>query len=364
MEWRNENKYNSFNSYKGLTYYEHYKKIVAWMEGKGDLSAPVECSLDPVMQCNHNCYYCNSQTYLHNNLAKIPPLNWGEMNVLINFLAGWGVKGLCFGGGGESTLNSEVPTMINLAHVKGMETALVTNGSMLFDGDLRVSLMTSRWVGISLDAGDAETFKKIRGVDKFNEIIVGISRLVEMKRKEKSKVDIGIKVLLLPENCNKLYDICLLAKSLGVDDFHIRPVDLERKDFKTLQKFDFDIPLVHGQFARCHELETDTFHVYTVMHKYDENFHVKHDFNKCLASPLVIQVCTDRQCYVCVDHRMEGRFRLGSMDNINEWWGSDRHKELVKNIDPHKECSRCTWSEYNRQMEEVVQNDRMCLAFP
>ncbi|KKK62586.1 hypothetical protein LCGC14_3002840, partial [marine sediment metagenome] len=114
---------------------------------------------------------------------------------------------------------------------------------------------------------------------------------------------------------------------------------------------------------KCHEEETDDFHVYTVIHKYDENFHVKHDFKKCLASPLVIQCCTDGNCYVCVDHRMEERFKLGSQKDIKQWWGGDKHKELVQSIDPLTECSRCTWSEYNKQTE-VIENDSMCLAFP
>lgn len=362
MEWSNQSKYNSFNSYKGLSYYEHYKRIVGWLEEKNELPPPVECSLDPIMKCNNNCYYCNSQTYLHKKPA--PPLNWGEMYSIIEFLVLWGVKGLCFGGGGESTLNQEVANMIGLANTKGLQTALVTNGSMLYDGYLREALMGSRWVGVSLDAGETETYKRIRGVDKFCEVIYGIQHLVALKVERQSKVDIAIKVLVLPENYTKLYDICELAKSLGVDDFHIRPVDLERKDFKTLQKLNLDLTTIHDQFARCHELETDKFHVYTVMHKYDENFHVKHDFNGCLASPLVIQICTDGQCYVCVDHRMEERFRLGSMVDIKSWWGGRKHRELVKSIDPHRECSRCTWSEYNKQIEEVVINDRMCVAFP
>lgn len=363
IEWSDKNRYNSFNSMKGLAYYEHYKEIIDWFDGKGELPTPIECSLDPIMKCNHHCYYCNSQRYLREFPNSIPCLSWNEMYNLIIFLAEWGVRGLCFGGGGESTLHSDVPTMLNLAHQKGLETAIITNGSMLYDVYLRTALLHCRWVGISLDAGDAETFRQIRGIDMFQRVIDGITRLVQEKKETKTKVDIAVKVLVLPENYDKLYDICLIAKSLGVDDFHIRPVDLERKDFKIRHKLNFDIPLIYEQFVKCHELETDTFHVYTVMHKYDEEFHVKHDFTKCLASPLVLQCCTDGNAYVCVDHRLEERFKLGSFSNVKEWWGNNKHRELVQSIKPIEECSRCTWGEYNRQIEEV-KHDSMCLAFP
>lgn len=267
-------------------------------------------------------------------------------------------------GGGESTLNSEVTAMINIAHQRGMETALVTNGSMLFDGFLRMALMDSRWVGISLDASSKEQYKRIHGVDMFDVVVDGIERLVAEKRKEHAGVEIAIKFLVLPENVNSIIDACLLAKSLGVDDFHTRPVDLERKDYKK-GKANLNIDWLKEQFEWCHrKAEDDKFHVYTVTHKYDDEFHVKHDFGGCQVSPLVIQVCTDGNCYVCVDHRMEDRFKLGSMNNIKEWWGGDKHRELVKSIDPATECSRCTWSEYQRQFTEVIQNDRMCVAFP
>lgn len=363
MEWSNNHKYNSFNSFKGLTYYQNYKNITAWLEGKAELGPPIECSLDPVFKCNNRCYYCNSQKYLREQ-KRTGMLSWGDMYELLCFLARWGVKGVCFGGGGESTLNPFLQPIIPICASLGMETSLVTNGSMLYDQHLNEALMSSRWVGISLDACDRETYKKIRGVDMFDKVVDGIKKLVAMKEYRKSRVDIAIKVLVLPQNIAILADICRMAKELGVQDFHIRPVDLERKDYKLATRLNLDMDFINEQFALCHDEETDTFHVYTVMHKYDQDFHVKHDFRKCLASPLVIQVCTDGNCYVCVDHRIEERFKLGSMEDIGQWWGSDSHRDLVQSINPLTECSRCTWSEYNKQIEEVVQNDGMCVAFP
>ena len=75
-EWSQGSRYNSFNSYKGLTYYEHYKKILKWLDGKGELPAPIEASLDPINACNNNCYYCNSQRYLREQPAHLK--RWGR----------------------------------------------------------------------------------------------------------------------------------------------------------------------------------------------------------------------------------------------------------------------------------------------
>ncbi|MAH50448.1 hypothetical protein CMI37_31795 [Candidatus Pacearchaeota archaeon] len=351
MEWAECNKYNSFNSYKGLTYYEHYKKIVTWLDGNGELPPPIEASLDPISACNQNCYYCNSQRYLP---AK---MKWSREYIkdTLDYLADWGVKAFCWGGGGEALLNENIRGMTAYGISKGMECAIITNGALLGE-DYINELLLCRWIGISLDASSPVLYKRIRGRDDFNTVVQNIKRLVDTKASRGKKCDISLKALVLPENVGDLVNCGMLAKVLGVDDFHVRPVDLERKDFAG-SRADFNKANIESIFEGLHDLEDDDFHVYTVTHKYDEGFHIKHDFDKCLASPLVVQICTDKQKYVCVDHRMEERFQFDE-------WGSDKHRELLKGINPQKECARCTWSEYNRQISECVVEDRLCRSFP
>lgn len=366
MEWTK--KYNSFNSWKGLTYYENYKQIMKWMDGEGTLPAPVECNLDPYALCNLNCYFCIGQRYLKHNRKEI-----GDMTMLpkeyiyrlIDFLANWGVRGLCISGGGEPTLHPDMPEIIKYASTK-MDVALVTNATALY-GELARSVMKCRWVALSVDAADELTYKKIKGSDKFRQVIAHIGQLGTLRKMTKSKVDLCYKFLILPENQHQIYDACKLAKSLGVQDFHVRPVDFERNDIKGANKLKLDKELILREFDLCHKEETEDFHVYTVTHKFDSEFHVKHDFTRCLATPLVIPILTDGNAYLCVDHKMKAKYRLGSCypnpEDILTWWGSIEHRKMIENVNI-KECSRCTWSQYNQQMEGVVLDDGMCLSFP
>ena len=352
MEWSSQSKYNSFNSYKGLTYYDHYQKIVGWLDGKNELPAPIEASLDPVNACNNNCYYCNSQRYLRDEPAHLK--RWGIEYIedLLIYLSVWGVRAFCWGGGGEATLNIRLAEMTQFGVDLGMECSIITNGVNL-DDKLIDSLLLCRWIGISIDSADPEVYRKVRGTDDCERVLLNIGKLV----KRRTKTDISMKVLVLPETIDSLFYTCKVAKFLGIQDFHIRPVDLERKDFKLKKQLVLDMDKIQTIFEMCHQLETPDFHVYTVTHKYDESFHVKHDFKKCLASPLVTQICTDKRKYVCVDHRLEPRFEVKE-------WGSDQHRQLLRGINPEQECARCTWGEYNRQIEEVVIQDRMCVNFP
>jgi sulfatase maturation enzyme AslB (radical SAM superfamily) len=348
IEWSKKNTYNPMNSMKGLTYYEHYKKILGWMDGKNELPAPIEASLDPISTCNNKCYYCSSNQY-NDKIIK----RWGldYIEDLMVDLSTWGVKAFCWGGR-ESTLNLRLAEATRLGVTCGMEAAIVTNGVYLPD-DLLDTLLLCKWIGVSVDTCNPKVYQKVRGTDD----CLTVWRHIAILARKKTTTTLGVRALVLPETIDTLYQTCYAAREVGASFCHIRPADLERKDLAIAQKLNLDMPKIKDIFDKCHELETPDFGVYTVTHKYDENFHVKHDFKGCLASPLVVQICTDKKRYLCVDHRMDSHYEVKE-------WGSDQHRDLIKSIDPAKECSRCTWGTYNQQMEQAVLEDRMHLCFP
>jgi hypothetical protein len=176
-----------------------------------------------------------------------------------------------------------------------------------------------------------------------------------------------VRTLILPENYKQLHKICGWAKDIGMSGFNVRPVDFERSDIKGHKMLELPVKEVREQLEMCHELEDDDFKVFTVTHKFDNLFHVKHDFDKCLATPLLLPILQDGNAYLCVDKKMESKYKLGSCfpdpESILEWWGSDEHRQAIKNVNI-SDCSRCTFGQYNRQITEVVQNDSMILSFP
>ncbi len=351
VEWLETNKYSSFNSMKGLTYFNHYREIVAWLEYGGYLPPPIEASLDPINVCNQRCYYCNSQRYLRDHPAGLQAWDKGFIQTTLERLSETGVRAFCWGGGGEALLNKNLHGMTQYGVSLGMECSIITNGVLL--NEFTDELLLCRWIGVSLDSSDFNVYRKVRGTDDCEKVLTNIKELV----KKRTKTDIAIKVLVLPETLGSLTFTCHVAKDLGVQDFHVRPVDLERKDNKNPTKLNLDMDFVQTSFDYCHSLETKDFHVYTVQHKYDSEFHVKHDFKKCLASPLVTQICTDKRQYICLDHRLEEKYV------INEW-GSEQHRELLKSVVPDRDCGRCTFGAYNEQIENCVLEDRLCKNFP
>ena len=361
MEWSEKNKYTSFNSMKGLAYYEHYKKILVWMDGKGELPPPIECNLDPIAMCNLNCYFCITQRYLKDaplTGSRILPTDY--MYELVDFLADWGVKGLCISGGGEPLLHTGVPNVLEYAQGKNMRTSIFTNGTIMSDKILRV-LSNCQFVSLSINAANSRTYKEIMGIDLWDSVDANIHLLGKQKGGFKC-----VRMLILPENYKQIHKVCKWAKEIGLDGFNVRPVDFEREDIEGHKKLVLPIDFIREEFAKCHAEETDNFKVFTVTHKFDDSFHVKHDFKQCLATPLLIPILQDSNAYVCVDKKMELAYKLGSCylpENILQWWGSDEHREAIKRVNINS-CSRCTFSEYQRQIVEVVQEDRMFLSFP
>lgn len=365
MEWSEKNKYNSFSSYKGLTYYENYRKILAWMDGKGELPPPVECNLDIFAGCNVKCYFCITQRYLRTHPEEV-----GEMRVLpltyiyrlVDFLAKWGVEGFCISGGGEPTFHKGFPGMTEYAVDRGMKAAVFTNGTNMSEA-IADSLLVCQFVSLSINAVDSITYKKIMGVDLWDRVNINVTLLA---KKKKSKTFLCLRMLVLPENYEHIYNVCLWAKNIGLSGFNVRPVDFEREDIQGHRALYLPVEQIKEEFAKCHELEDNNFKVFTVTEKFDSCFHVKHDFTSCLATPLLIPVLQDGQSYVCVDKKMEKEYKLGSCypnpESILDWWGSDRHREIIKDVNINK-CSRCTFGEYSKQME-AVKDDTMMRSFP
>ncbi|KKK71562.1 hypothetical protein LCGC14_2912680, partial [marine sediment metagenome] len=299
---------------------------------------------------NLDCYFCITQSYMKG--VKHEKLSLEYMKRLVDFLSDWGVRGLCISGGGEPTLHRGLPELIDYAKDK-MDVAVVTNGTKYIE-----EFKYCRWVALSVDASNREAYKKIKGRELFDQVMVNIKKMVRA-----NGADYCFKFLILPENQYEIYDACKLAKELGVQDFHARPVDFERGDIENSRPLDMDVESIHRQFEMCHSLETDEFRVHTITHKFDSEFHVKYDYEKCLAAPLLLPVLTDGNSYLCVEHKMEEKYRLGSCEDILSWWGSDKHRQMIKDVVPKEDCSRCIYSSYHQQIE-AIKNDRMCLSFP
>jgi MoaA/NifB/PqqE/SkfB family radical SAM enzyme len=371
MEWHNEDKFNSFNSWKNLLYIPQYKEIKKWQDNSNYiLPAPIEASIDvsPAGACPLSCNFCNA----HKFVGKTGIVTDKMLIDLHKFLLDWGILAFCEGGGGEPSLRKNLAEIFWLIKKENRQSSIATNALGFNEKLIDAMANCCRWVGISVDSAKKETYKKIRGKDLFNKTIKNMSLLVKEVRKLHTNCDVSYKFLITPQNYTEIYDACKLAKEIGVREFHVRPADLSHQGMGKikLKKYNYSIQSILNQFNECHKLRTKKFGVFTVQHKFDANFKPLKIFKQCYAMPILIQCCPDGNVYSCVDQRLVKSFKLGSYipnpKQILDFWGKKKHWDLVFNDTPKKCKNRCTFTMFNETCEKMVfeeEQDHMCRWF-
>jgi len=357
--------YNPFNSMKVLLWRENMEAIV-----KGEFLPPVTVDTDPTNICNYDCIWCNAQDFRKNTPAT---LSKEHLLKLADFYKDWGVHSTCIAGGGEPLLNPGFSAFVKRLNDNHLESGIITNGSLMTDEHIDVIAACSRWCGFSMDAGTPDTYIKLKGItDKslFLKVLKNIEKLAKARDKYKSALGIAYKYLIHPDNALEIYKAADTARSLGVNDFHMRPVGWDNLySTRNRGKLDFSRVLEEArvQIKAAQELETQDFHVYGITHKFGETWERKINFKKCLATPLLATFGADGMCHLCFD--MRGREDLILCSHypdpyeVKRVWGSEQHKKLIAGIDP-KTCPRCTFGPYNEVIEQVIMEDKMCMYFP
>ena len=126
----------------------------------------------PYKVCSYDCIYC--QLGRTTKLTSVPETLVGAAEVVReveHWLGhGGGADYITFAGSGEPTLNAELGEMIRAtSKLTDIPLAVITNGSLLSEPDVREAVSAADVLVPSLDAGTATTFQKINrpapGVD-------------------------------------------------------------------------------------------------------------------------------------------------------------------------------------------------------
>jgi MoaA/NifB/PqqE/SkfB family radical SAM enzyme len=279
------------------------------------------------------------------------------------FLASWGTKAVCVAGGGEPLLHKRIGDILDGLVAAGIEVGVVTNGFLL--NRCQSSLAKCRWVGVSVDAGNRDSFAALKKMppDVFDKVIGNIATL----HMAAPDLEITYKFLAHPLNISSIYEAVRLAKSIGCRFFHMRPVG---KSWDSLAQPNIFTPLdiamakTHIEQARL-DFEDEQFHVFGIMHKFSNNWEICHDFTKCHAVAMTAIIQPDNIVGLCCDRRGDPKLELGRFDkpeDILGLWGSQKHLDIMRNINL-KECPRCTYGPHNQLFEHMILSDDTCKNF-
>lgn len=351
-EWLSN--FNPFNSWKILAWADNIRHIV-----NEQFLPPVVVNWDLVLGCNYSCPHCIWKKRKDLPLSKVPK----EFILKVpEFLHNWGVKGVCIAGErGDPALHPHLNTALRLLHHWNLEVGLVSNGYAFTEDTIRAAAHYTKFTGFSVDAGERHAYARIHGVSphNFGIVLTNIDKLCNYASIYNLPVQVGYKFLILPDSYQTIAQGAQIARDIGVRDFQIRPAELPESEIQKI-----NIEILEEQLNRAHELETDSFHVYSIRHKFTEVLRKKSPV-RCWATPLTSTWLATGDVVCCVDLRDENYNTLcnyikDGLPEVRRLWGSPKHLSLIKDINKRLDnCKRCTNFGYNEIIENAFVTDSM-----
>jgi cyclic pyranopterin phosphate synthase len=119
-------------------------------------------------QCNLSCIYCHRE----GEKASREQIPADEIAEILKVAAKSGIRSVKFTGG-EPLLRKDLLEIVSSVP-EGMESSITTNGTLLADLASDLKRAGLRRVNVSLDSLNPETYQKITGIDKLQDVLSGI----------------------------------------------------------------------------------------------------------------------------------------------------------------------------------------------
>lgn len=349
--------------YSNLKIFAHAQAINDIGEGKR--IAPIYVRIKPTNYCNHKCYYCS---YADNALGLRDSVNmqdqipWEKLQEIIADMKDMRVKAVTFSGGGEPLVYPHIVEAMQQILDAGIDLSIITNGQLLKEERAEV-LARAKWVRISFDSANAETYSMVRqlSIEAFGEVCDNISKFSKMKQ---NNCELGINFVINHENADQVYDMAKMVKGLGVN--HIKYTARVTKDL-----FEYHESFKQNAIDQIHrakeELESSAFRV---INKYEGDFDsalVFHRcYNKCYINQIFTVIAADSKVYFCHDKAYVKEGVVGDLRNrsFKELWFSKEITKRYQDFDAQKECNHhCVYDDRNGLLNTFYSLDKNHINF-
>jgi MoaA/NifB/PqqE/SkfB family radical SAM enzyme len=169
--------------------------------------------LEPVFGCNHRCFFCIHGSGKRIEPAVLDPVLFEKLKPIIETVVHTHITGL-----GEPFLNPHLPGYLSYLRQIGKSYYINTNGSMIEESHINLMTTSKSELSVSLDAGDRETYGKVRSAGNWDRVISTLEKISAIRAERGS----AYPLLYLSFNINELNLMSLkkipaLGRSLGID---------------------------------------------------------------------------------------------------------------------------------------------------
>jgi|GEM_PF-1307630 len=369
---------NAIQTATGLYRYDkaafHVEKLRAMQEGRQPYPVHVQIILSDL--CNQDCSFCayRVEGYSSNQLFNDPnapvPRNpnrmlpTGKVMGLLDDCQAMGVRAIQLTGGGEPTVHPEFDQIVKGILDRGINFALVTNGTLLDrtspwlmeQRDVRVSLLAkAAWVRVSLDAATAKQYSLIRRVPEqmYKHALRNIQLLAEEIRRQKSACRLGVGFVVTKDNYHEVAAAIDLVESLGVDNIRISAAFMPA-GARYHADYAADVRRVLAEVKTV--ARRPDFTVYDNFGDRMEDLEGQHpDYSRCPIMQLQTYVAGDGNVYTCCINAYNLRGKIGSFleQGFKVLWDSQRKGAFFDAFDA-KGCPACMYNPKNRFMNALI----------
>lgn len=331
---------NEYSPYKAA---HHLDRI--WALRNKEIIYPTQIQVDLINLCNHKCPYCFTNYSVSNKNQKIDEtIMFGLLNDAVKL----DIRSFHYTGGGEPFLHPKIYNILSKTIENGLEYGMVTNGTLIDFTHLDL-LHKMSWIRFSMDASDADMYKKQRGVDEFSKAIDNIKAFVYFC----TETVVGMSFVVNPLNYKQIVSFAELAKSLSIQN--VRYSIAWSPNWKDEA---FDFPEINRLLSEAKKLETDTFKIFNLTNGRLQLFNPSM-YSVCGYQHFTTVIGADSNVYPCCTLKYIPETSFGSLkeQNFKGIWHGYRRMKWLSDNHLQETCSKniCWMTEKNKFIDYLLQ---------
>lgn len=321
---------------------------------------PIMLCLETTYACTCKCVFCDR--YKEGARRKKEELSLEEIKDLINQSYKLGVR-IIYLSGGEPLLKKGILDVMEYSKNKGIINAVVTNGTLIDEKNVKRILEVFDFVTVSLDSLNQEKHDKIRGVKgTFKKTM----KALKLLKKYSKNTIINVQSVLTPENMKDVKKVNQYFHKKGIstcfqpvhhdesNSFNVSNEKYKIFDMKSLQGFWKKFITEYKYPNNSYKYIFDEFHDKSIEFLKNPKSTIK-DY-ECYAGSIDLYVNPYGEVFPCNMHRVSmGNIKNNELENL---WNAKSNKKLRRTI-KNRTCNcwmMCTALIYGRITGNYLRN--------
>ena len=336
----------------------HLERVEKWQ--RGERIAPITIDMALTRACNYSCGFCYAM--FQENDRKII-----NKKVIFDFLedcAEIGVKGISFVSDGESTISPVFADACKYGHELGLSMAVGTNAFVLTKNRLEDVMPYLTYLRVNFSAGEKKRYAEIMGVKEssYDRVCQNIKDMVEIKKRDKLNVTIGMQMVLMPEDADQIIPLAKLGKELRPDYAIIKHCS-DNEDGGLGVSYD-EYEKLYPLLKEAESYSDETYKCVIKWSKIKDQGNNKRSYQRCYGAPFMIQLSGSGLVAPCggLFNEKYKKFHIGNIceTRFKDIWKSDKYWEVMNylsspNFNAQKMCaSLCLQHKVNEALDDFV----------